>query len=228
MNQRRQDRSRPFIPHPEATAAWQPRVRPREDPPAPVPPQLAPVLLRRPPVVAPRRDDRRDVALAQQSPHGVAVIAAIRHQPPGPAALGTAAADAPVPPRRLQEVSLRGGRLLHGYSARSPRAIGPYPELCSLAALRLPDPRAPFSAVMNRPALTHAAQRPFCLSSTWSRKARPRSSRTPDSAHPVSLRWTVLLAPYRAGRSLQGAPVHRIQGTPAEHWRSSAGGRPPF
>ena len=227
MNQCRKNGGRPFIPHHQAAEALQPRVRPFDDPPAPVPPQLTPILMRRPSVVAPCRDDRLDVPLDQQCPRGVAVVAPIRDQPLGPAALRPGAADAPVPQRRLQARDLRGGRLLHVYSERSTRAIGQNHELCSLASFRLPDQRAPFFATMNMPSMKHSSQRTFFPSSSWSRKARHMSSRTPASAHSVSLRWTVLFAPYRFGSSLQGAPVHRIHKMPSKHWRSSTRGRPP-
>jgi hypothetical protein len=228
MNQRRKDGGRPFIPHHEAAEALQPRVRPFDDPPVPVPPQLPPILMRRPPVIAPRRNNRLDAPLDQQCPYSVAVVSAIRDQPLGPAAPGTASADAPVPQRRVQEFSLRGGSLLHMYSERSTRAIGQNHELCSLAPFSRPDQRTPFFAAMNMPSMKHSSQRTFFRSSSRSRKARHISSRTPDSAHSISLRWTVLLAPYRLGSSLHGAPVHKIQRTPSKHWRSSAGGRPPL
>jgi hypothetical protein len=74
------------------------------------------------------------------------------------------------------------------------------------------------------PSMKHSFQRTFFRSSSWSRKACHMSSRTPDSAHAVSLRWTVLFEPYRLGNSLQGAPVHSTQRTPSQHWRSFAGG----
>lgn len=227
MNQRPKDGGRPFILHHEAAEALQPRVRPLYDPPTPIPPQLTPVLMRRPPVMVPRRNNRLDVPLDQQCPRGIAIISTIGDQPPGPAALGTASADMPVPQRRLQELYPRGGSRLRLYAERSTRAIGQNHELCSLASFRLPDQRAPLFAVMHRPSMKHSSQRTFCLASSWS-KARHRSSRTPDSAHAISLRWTVLFEPYRLGSSLQSAPVPRIQRTPSKHWRSSAGGQPPF
>jgi hypothetical protein len=177
MNQCRKHGGRPFIPHHQAAEALPPRVRPLDEPPAPIPPQLTPVLMRRPAVVAPCRDDRLAVPLDQQCPRGVAVVSTIRDQPPGPAALGPAPADAPVPQRRLQERYLRGGSLLHVYSEWSSRAIGQYHALCSLAAFRLPDPRAPFFATRHRPSMKHSSQRTFCLSSSWSRKARHRLSK---------------------------------------------------
>jgi hypothetical protein len=139
-----------------------------------------------------------------------------------------ATADALIPQRRLQALDLRGGLRLPGCSEWSPRAIGQYHERYSLASFRLPDRRTPFSAVMNMPSMKHASKHTFFRSSNWSRKARHMSSRTPDSAHPVSLRWTTLFKPYRAGSSLQGAPIHNIQRMPSQHWQSSACGRPPF
>jgi hypothetical protein len=96
------------------------------------------------------------------------------------------------------------------YSERSTRAIGQCHELCSLASFRLPDQRIPFVALMNMPSMTHASQRTFCRSSSWSSSARHLFKRTSDAAHAVSRRCMVLFEPYLSGNALQGAPVHSI------------------
>jgi hypothetical protein len=228
MNQRSKHSGRPLIPHHQPAEGLEPRVRPLDNPPAFVAPQLAPVLMRRHPVIAPGRDDRLDVPLHQQSTQRVAVVAPVGDQPLRLAPLGPPPADAPILKRLLKQLHLRGGSLLHVYSERSTRVIGQYHELRSLAALGLPDQRAPFFAVMNIPSMKHSSQRTFFRSSSWSRKARHMLSKVSTSAHSFSRRWTVLFEPYRSGSSLHGAPVHKIQRMPSKHWRSSAGGRPPF
>jgi hypothetical protein len=144
MNQSSKDSGRPLIPHHEPAEGLEPRVRPLDDPSAPVPPQLAPVLMRRHPVVAPGRDDRIDVALHEQRPQRVGVVAAVGDQPLRLTPLSAAASDAPVLKGLFKQFHLRGGSRLHVYSERSTRAIGQYHELRSLAALGLPDQRALF------------------------------------------------------------------------------------
>jgi hypothetical protein len=53
-------------------------------------------------------------------------------------------------------------------------------------------------------------------------------AKTPDSIHSWKRRWQVLLGGYRSGRSLQGAPVRKIQRIPLRTARGSCGGRPDF
>jgi hypothetical protein len=82
-------------------------------------------------------------------------------------------------------------------------------------------------AVTNMPSTKHSFQRILFRSLSWSRKARHRSSSTPDSAHWLRRRCTAVFEPYLPGSSLHGAPVHRIQRMPSKQRRSSRGGRPP-
>src|SRR5687768_1853981 len=96
MNQSGKDNGRSFVPHHEPAEGLEPRVRPLNDPPALVAPQLTTVLMRRLRVVAPPRDDRLDASPDQQSPQWVAVIAAVGDQAARLAALSAAAPDAPI------------------------------------------------------------------------------------------------------------------------------------
>ena len=65
-------------------------------------------------------------------------------------------------------------------------------------------------------------------SSSVSRKAIHRSSRTPSSSHSTSRRQHVLAEGNPSGRSRQRAPVLRTHKIPSRHSRSPARGRPPF
>lgn len=140
----------------------QPRVRPLDDPPAPVAPQLPPVLVRRLPVVAPLRDNRLDVARDQQRPRRVGVVAAVGDQP----LRLVWSAVLPAPPlylhrveRALEELNLRGGSRLHAYSERKTRAICQNHRLRPLAAFGLAHTVAPFLAATNMPSTKHSFQR---------------------------------------------------------------------
>ena len=113
MTQSRKILSRAFVAHHQTADILQPRVGTLDDPPALVTSQLSPVLMRGDSVVRPCRGDRLDGTLDQHNAHGVAVVASIGKQPLGLAALRTAATDASVLQRRLQEFDLRGGSLLH-------------------------------------------------------------------------------------------------------------------
>lgn len=68
----------------------------------------------------------------------------------------------------------------------------------------------PLFAETYMPPMKHSFQRNFCLSLSWSRKARHKSKSVPASAHsPRDGR--PILSLIVAGNSLHGAPVHRIQ-----------------
>jgi hypothetical protein len=189
-----------------------------------IPPQLTPILVGRGGIVTAGGNDRIDSPLDQQGAHRVAVVAAVGNQ-----SLRLFAAHcADVVQRRFEELDFRRGSLLHVNSERSPRAIGQYHKLRSLAALGRPDQGPPFLAVTNVPSTKHSSQCTFWRSSSWSNTARHRFSNTPLWAHWHSRRCTVLGLPCRAGNSLHGAPVHRIHKMPSKHFRSSAGGRPPL
>lgn len=228
MNQCLENSCRAFVAHHQAAEGLQPRVGALNDPSALIPSEFPSILMRGDSIVAPRRDDRLNRSLDQQGSYLVTVVATICNQPLGLATFGSAASDAPIFKRLFQQLHFRGGCLLHVYSERSTRAIGQYHELCSLASFSLPDQRTPFFAVMNMPSMKHSSHRTFFLSSSWSRKARHMFKSTSFSAHCFKRRCTVLLEPYRSGNSLHGAPVQRSQRMPSKHWRSSAGGRPPF
>src|SRR2546421_11805547 len=116
----------PLVARDEAAEVLQPRVRTLDDPPAPIASQLSPVLVRGDSVVQACRDDRLNVALHQQRPCRVAVVAAVSDEP----LRLVRAAVAPAPPldlhrveRAFEELDLRRGSRLHAYSERKTRAI---------------------------------------------------------------------------------------------------------
>jgi hypothetical protein len=228
MNQSRKYHSRAFVAHHQPAEVLQPRVSTLNNPPALVTPELSAILMSGYGVVRPSGDDWLNVTLDQQCSNFVAVITPVRNQPLGLAAFTPTASYTSILQRRLKQFYLRRGSLLQVYSERSTRAIGQYHELCSLAPFSLPHQRTPFFAVMNMPSTKHSSQRTLLRSSNWSRNARHISRSTPDCAHTLSLRCTVLFEPYLSGSSLHGAPLHRIQSMPSKHFLSSAGGRPPL
>jgi hypothetical protein len=228
MNQSRNYRCRAFIAHHQSAEVLQPRVSALNNPSAPVTPELSAILMCGCGVVRAGRDYWLNVTPEQQCSNFVTVVASICNQPLGLAALTSAPCDTSIVQCRLKQFYLRRGSLLHVYSERSTRAIGQYHELCSLAPFSLPGQCTPLFAVINMPPMKHSSQRTFLRSSNWSRKARHISRSTPDSAHVLSLRCTVLFEPYLSGNSLHGAPLQSIHKMPSKHLRSSAGGRPPF
>src|ERR671916_3163042 len=86
-----------LITHDQPPEVLQPRIGPLNDPAPPVAAQLPPVLMRRDGVVAPLRDDWRNVVLDQQRTHSVAIIAAVGDQPLRPIPPATVAAAAHYP-----------------------------------------------------------------------------------------------------------------------------------
>lgn len=228
MNQSGKNFDGSFVPYSQSAKVLKPGVGPLDNPSVFVPPQLPSILVSRNCIVSTRRDDRLDAALDQQCSEFVTVIGSISDQSLRFALSALAGFHFDVVQGGLCQFHFRRGSLLHVYSERSTRAIGQYHELCSLAAFSLPDHGAPFLARMNIPSIKHSSHLTFCSSESWFKKARHRFRRTSFSAHSLSLRLTVLLVPYFSGNSLQGAPVHKIQSMPSKHFRSSAGGRPPF
>ena len=85
---------RMFIAHDQAAKILQPRVRALNNPPTPVPTQLAAILMRGASILAPLGDDRLDRLFDQHEPDSVAVGAPIGNQSLGfdRAVPGTAAA----------------------------------------------------------------------------------------------------------------------------------------
>lgn len=228
MNESRKYLRAPFVSRYKLAERLQPRITSLYDPSALVSPHLPPVLMRGYRVVRPRRDDGLYPSLHKHCSHWVGVISPVANKPMRLTSLPFAGLYFDALKGCLDQLHLRRGSLLQVYSERSTRAIGQYHKLCSLAALSLPDQRAPFLARMNMPSMKHSSHRSFCWSESWLRKALQRFNSTSLSAHSESLRWTELFEPYLSGNSLQGAPVHKIQRMPSKHLRSSSGGRPPF
>jgi hypothetical protein len=113
-----------FIPHDEAPKVPQPGEGPFDDPAAPLPPQLAPILMRGVLVIAASRDHGRHPPMGHARPQGMAVIAALGNRPFGPLARPP---RLPGPPdsdhveRLFKEANLRwGSRLQVGSQRRSP------------------------------------------------------------------------------------------------------------
>src|SRR4029450_9135114 len=109
------DCDQPFIADDKAPKVPQPRECPFDDPPSPIPPQLAPILMGRALVVAPSRDDWLNAPPGQPSAQGITVIAPIGNQARRPFAWAS----------RLSRASHRDGaeRLLN--EAHLPRAHPP-------------------------------------------------------------------------------------------------------
>jgi hypothetical protein len=156
-----------FIPHDEAPKGPQPGEGPFDDPAAPLPPQLAPILMRGVLVIAARRDHRLDAPASPARPQGMTIIALIRHQPLGalPRSPGLAG-----PPKGdgveglLEEGDFRRGRGVHVGSQRSPRAIAHHHPLRAFASLGLANLGPPFFAEITLPSAQHASQRSFSRS----------------------------------------------------------------
>jgi hypothetical protein len=218
-----------FVAHREAAEAQQPADRALDDPPPPIPPQLAPVL-EAVPAVAPVWHDQVDAPLAEPLPELMTVVAAIGNQTRGlllrPPRAG--ARDRHLGERGLGELDFRpvGRRKVH--AERKTRAVDQYHELCALTLACEADASAPFFAgakVASRKAsLQSSCPRP----SRSLRKARQIASHTSCRSHSASRRQHVAGLGYRAGRSAQRAPVRNTQRMPSRQPRSSARGRPPF
>lgn len=99
-------------------------------------------------------------------------------------------------------------------------------DLGPLATLCLSNSRAPFLAAEKLPSMKVS----FRSSLPRLRKSSASPARirdiTPSFTHRWNLRWTVADAPYRRGRSCQGAPVRKIQRIPLRAGRGSLHGRP--
>ena len=190
MNKRSKDLRRPLVANDESAEGLQPGVTALNDPSPLVASHPSSILVRRNRVIAARRDHRFDATFHQKGSHLVAVISSIADQALRLAAPTLACLYLDVVQCRLNEFHLRRGSLLQVYSERSPRAIGQYHKLCSLATFSLPDQWTPFLARMNMPSMKHSSQRTFCRSESWFKKARQRFSQTPVSAHCFRRRWT--------------------------------------
>ena len=220
----------PLIAHDQAAEVPQPGECPFDDPPPPIPPQPAPILMRRALVGAPRGDNRVNAAPGQPRPQGITVVAPIGHQPLGPCAWASGLprpADRDGVEGRFEERDLRRGSRRQVCSQRSTRTIDQNHPLCTLTTFRLANLGPPFFAGIKLPSAKQSSQRNFSWSCSWARKARHSLSSTSVSSHCLSRRQQVLGLPYRRGSSLHWAPVHRIQRMPSKQRRSSTRGRPP-
>ena len=106
-------RDQPLIAHDEAAEVPQPGEGPFDDPPPPIPPQLAPILMRRALVSAPRGDHRVNAAPGQPRPQGITVVAPIGNQALGPFARASGLSGAPNRDGvegRFEERNFRWGR----------------------------------------------------------------------------------------------------------------------
>ena len=83
-----------FIAHDQAAKILQPRVRALNNPPTPIPTQLAAILMRSDSILAPLGNERLDRLFDQHGPDSIAVVAPIGNQSLrfDRAALGAAAA----------------------------------------------------------------------------------------------------------------------------------------
>lgn len=216
--------------HQEPPKPSDPGESPLDDPAVGKPTQLSAILMGRPVVVAPCRNDRLDAAGLQRFPQRITVVAPIGYQ-----TIRVAPRSArSMRPRHgdggeglLEERDLRRGCRVQVCSQRSTRAIDQKHPLRTFASLRLPDIEPPFFAGAKLPSAKHSSQCSFSRSFKSARKARQIASSVPSSSQFRRCRQQVVGLPYRRGSSLQGAPVQRIQRMPSKHFRSSARGRPP-
>jgi hypothetical protein len=230
MKEARVGSNQPFIADDEAPKVAQPGKRPFYDPSAAVPSQLAAILMGGVLMVPPRGDEGFNPPVSQAGAQRITVIATVRDQALGPLAGPPSfarPADGDRIEGRFEECNFGRGRRVQGCSQRSTRAIDQNHPLCTLAPLGLPDFGPPFFAGTKLPSTKHSSQRSFCWSLSWARKARQSLRSTPVSSQVLSRRQQVLGLPYRRGRSLHWAPVHRIQRIPSKQRRSSTRGRPP-
>ena len=230
MNQRGINFGGSLVADDQAAVVLEPGVRPLNNPSALVPAQRPAILVGCDGIVGSSRDDGFDASVHQGFPGWVTIVSPICNQalggfPRAPGLMGRPHSN------RFQsghqQLYLRRGRRVHVKSERSTPAINQYHKLCSLAPLRLADFGPPFFALAKVPSTKHSFQRICPRWFNWARKARHIFSKTLFFVQFCSRRWTVLLAPYRGGNSLHGAPVHKIHRIPSKHLRSSAGGRPP-
>jgi hypothetical protein len=229
MHERFEVPDRTLITHDQPPEVLPPRVGPLNEPAPPVASQLPPVLMRGSGIVAPLRDDRLNIARAQQRTHSVILIAAVGDQPlrlMRPAMVAAAALDPDVVARPFEEFDLRRGRLPHAYTERKTLAIGHNPP-------RRPRPRAvlPTRSPLCAPSRTgpRAALVPADLLggvAVVEQRAPSGQQHTGLGSRPEAA-WPARFEPYRVGRALQGAPVHKTQRMPSKHRRSLSGGRPP-
>jgi hypothetical protein len=160
MHERFEVPDRTLITHDQPPEVLPPRVGPLNEPAPPVASQLPPVLMRGSGIVAPLRDDRLNIARAQQRTHSVTLIAAVGDQPlrlMRPAMVAAAALDPDVVARPFEEFDLRRGRLPHAYTERKTLAIGHNPPRRPLAACGLAHTVAPLCAVTHRPSCSPRA-----------------------------------------------------------------------
>jgi hypothetical protein len=219
-----------FIPHDQTAKMAKPRERALHDPPPAIPPQLPPILMGRPPVIAAGWDNGFDASPHEPRPQGIAILAPIRDQAVGSLARSARLArpaDRDRVERLFEEADFRRGRRLQVCSQRSTRAIDQNHPLGALTAFRLADLGAPFFAGTKLPSAKHSSQRIFSWSLSWAKRARQSVSSTPASPQRLSRRQQVLGLPYRRGSSLHWAPVQRIQRMPSKQRRSGIRGRPP-
>jgi hypothetical protein len=225
------DRDEVFVADHKAPKVPQPGERALDNPPPPIPPQLAPILMGRSLVVATRGDDRLDAPTGQPSTQRVAVIAAIGNQAVRPLARAprlARPADRDGVEGRFEERDFRRRCRVQVCSQRSTRAIDQNHPLRALAPLGRADLEPPFFAGAKLPSAKHSSQRSLSRSLSSARKARQSFSSTPLSSQALSRRQQVLGLLYRRGSSLQGAPVHKIHRIPSKQRRSATGGCPPF
>lgn len=223
MHQRDEVDRQAFVAHHEPSEVLQPGDAALDKPAPSVAAELPAVLVRSDRVIRASGDDWFDPARRQPRPDRVAVVAEVPNQALRLPAVGGDALD-----RRGHQRHFRRGRRVHMNSERSTRAIGQYHELRSLAALGGPDQGPPFFATTKVPSMKHSSQRILSRSASSVRNARQRLSSVSSRAHWLNRRWTALLAPYRRGSSLHGAPVQSTHSSPSKHCRSASGGRPSF
>lgn len=207
-------------PHRYPAVAQEPREEALHLPPAPVAPELPPVLRLRARPVPPVRRDQLDASCGQDSVQGVAIVGAITEK------ASRRIARKAGRKRRLNQRRLMRGSARHVDGERKTCAVCDGHDLGPLPALGLPDGRAPFFAGAKVASTAHSERsRPPRRTRSSASALSARASR-PERFHAWKRRWHVAGEGYRSGRSCQRAPVLSTQSTPSRTSRSGMRGRP--
>ena len=126
----------------------------------------------------------------------------------------------------LHQLHFRWRSALCPQGERKTMAVCNAQDLGALAAFGLPDQTPPFLAGTNVPSTKHSFKSNSPAFCRWSASTRSILSITPERTQFWNRRCTVWYAPYRGGRSCQGAPVLKIHMAPSNALRRSLHGRP--
>lgn len=210
-----------FVASYKSPEVLDPTNRPLHFPATAVATKLAPVLCRSVDPVRTMGADQLDAALPKSRAQRVAVCSGIVNQPERLSSKNT-----PFEQRLDKRYFVRTGAGCID-TQRDSMTIGKDHEFGPLASLRFANLFAPFFADENVPSANDSSRSMRrCRSSL--RSNRPHAiSQMPSSVHCFKRRQQVAGDGKQSGRSLQGAPVRRIQRIPSTQRRAGTRGRPP-